>query len=170
MACLKGQAMDWLVEKLTELGVPRVQLLETDRCIAKPKLQTLERLQRISQQSLKQCGRTFEMQISPPKNLKDALRDAWKDPKNIWVALEPNAHGSTLSLSNLESSFRAPGSPELMIFVGPEGGWSEREITLMKSNSKLRFVDVSPQTLRAETAGILLAALLQSWSSTRESS
>lgn len=140
----KGDRAQFLVEKLTELGVGRFVPLRTRRSVVHPRDAKPERLERWVIEACKQCGRNVLMQI-------DALTD-WAD--YCQQAQLP-------SLRFLADPQGEPISPldqdqPLALAVGPEGGWTEEELS---QATGWRRVGLGPRILRVETAALALVAL-----------
>lgn len=158
VALLKSEKFDLVVQKATELGVTRMLPLVTERAdvkIREPQdaKRKLERWQRIALESAKQCGRARLMKIDPPSNFADAL-DALDNAEQKFFFAERS--GGPLKQpgndgSNVES---------VAALVGPEGGWTDQEIE-RASASDWKIVTLGGRILRAETAAIAIAALLQ---------
>jgi 16S rRNA (uracil1498-N3)-methyltransferase len=137
----KGDRMSFLIEKLTELGVTRVIPLKTERGRS---VGSLERLRRIALESCKQSGRSRMPTLEDARPLESVL----EEPGAV-VAAHPGS--APLSLSR---------SDAVVALVGPEGGWSEKELALL-SSSGVKFFGMGPRTLRTETAAITAAAVIQ---------
>src|SRR6185369_1957456 len=74
VALPKGDRQKWLVEKLTELGVSTLVPLVTERSIAQPAGNALDRLRRTVIESAKQCGRNRIMEIAEPQKLNEWIQ------------------------------------------------------------------------------------------------
>jgi len=140
----KGDRADFLIEKLTELGVTRFVPLRTERSVVHPRTTKLERLERAVIEASKQCGRNVLMQI-------EALSE-WADYAQL----------ATLP-ANRFLAHPAGGSPgkvtgDVVFAVGPEGGFTDEEVAIAQAAS-WKIVGLGPRTLRVETAAIALAAL-----------
>ncbi|HXE80944.1 MAG TPA: RsmE family RNA methyltransferase [Vicinamibacterales bacterium] len=159
-ALLKGDAMDAVVRDATMLGVAAVQPVLTERCevpapsIAKGGRQ--ERWRRIAVASAKQCGRAVVPEIRAVLPLHEALNRA-KDG-TIVVLAEP----SSCAGNGIRGLTRPDGAP-VTVFVGPEGGWSEDELSNAAS-AGAQFVTLGERTLRADAAAlVVLPVLLYAW-------
>ncbi len=137
----KGDRMSFLIEKLTELGVTRVIPLETERGRSGG---SLERFRRIAIESCKQSGRSRTPEVQEPRSIASVL----EEPGPV-VAAHPGAPPLGLGPTD-----------KVIALVGPEGGWSEQELTLASSRGVTLF-GLGPRTLRTETAAIATATLLQ---------
>jgi 16S rRNA (uracil1498-N3)-methyltransferase len=107
----------------------------------------LERLNLIAKEATEQSGRNFVPNISELKNLSEILENL----KMSAVAFDGS--GNKFSSSQIKSE------NELAIFVGPEGGFTEKEIELFKSKN-IPIFSLGEFTLRAETASITICSLL----------
>ena len=147
----KGERADWMVEKLSELGVAAFIPLATDRSVVKPEGKNkLQRWQRIATESAKQSRRTGVMRIEELRPLRDVL-DGTND--GVYLSTEPGVEAIPEVLSGFE------GSRELTLFVGPEGGWTAGEMDLFRA-SKARSARLTATILRIETAAVAGAAMV----------
>jgi 16S rRNA (uracil1498-N3)-methyltransferase len=132
----KGDRLDWMVQKVTELGVARLALLHADHSVVRWKPDRVEhqlaRLQRIADEALRQSRRVFRLVIEAPVVAVDVLGG--------YVVAEPG--GRSLSAA------------DTAVAVGPEGGWSETELAQAGDR-----IDLGPTILRTETAAVAVSAL-----------
>jgi 16S rRNA (uracil1498-N3)-methyltransferase len=144
-AVLKGDHLDLVVEKATELGVRELLLFACERTVADPSPARLERLERIAESAAKQSGR---VQVPSLTHLP-----------GFDAVLEPSA-----LLFHPEAAQRlAPDlcdGEHLRLIVGPEGGFSEAEVERAAA-AGCTIVGLGPRVLRAETAGIAVCAIAQ---------
>lgn len=166
MAILKGDAMEWVVEKAVELGVRRLVPLMTAHTVVQVRSKGpeafRERWQKIADQALKQCGRLERLTIDSPIELELALRDRPQSPRSPRYWCDEASEGSTPELFAQASALSASGAAvdEVRLLIGPEGGWSEEERAwLQNSTQKVRL---GPLVLRAETAALYGVSLLTS--------
>lgn len=168
LGLLKASHWDYALEKGTELGVsafiplltPRTVVLlhEIERTKAKA-----ERWSRLIMAASKQCGRADLPPVRDAVQFRDAIR-AVKDKGVVLVAWE-GMKGSIAS-QTLGPALRAADAKrgtdplEVSLFVGPEGGFSDEEIELAEAEGAVLF-GMGPRVLRAETAAIAAAALVQ---------
>lgn len=141
----KGDRAQFLVEKLTELGVTRYSVLSTARSVVSPREAKMEKLHRYVIEASKQCGRNVLMTIDPPRPWDDLVSD------ERLPAVRLLAH---------------PGGPDVVeggaaavVAVGPEGGFTDEEVTRALA-AGWRTVGLGPRILRVETAALALAARL----------
>jgi 16S rRNA (uracil1498-N3)-methyltransferase len=140
----KADRGDFLLEKLTEMGVTRFVPLRTQRSIVNPREARLEKLERAVIEASKQCGRNVLMEIGPVTEWGAYCRDAELPPARLV------AHPGGLPLSA-----ECPAG-DVAIAVGPEGGFTDDEIGMARSEG-WRAVDLGPRILRVETAALALA-------------
>jgi len=163
----KGEKMDFIVQKATELGVAfivpmitrrTVVRLDADRAAAKQ-----ARWQRIAQAAAEQCGGTKVPKVSPPLPFRQAVMEAAKTDAFLLfyeAAEEPLARAlETLCL--LPNRHLSP--PEkvssVALMVGPEGGFDPDEVLLARQQGA-RIVSLGKRILRTETASIVAIVLV----------
>ncbi|MFM7316440.1 MAG: RsmE family RNA methyltransferase [bacterium] len=152
----KGDRFDWLVEKATELGVDRLVPLRCDRSVVDPRDSKIDRLRQLVIESCKQCGRNKLMQIDSPVSVAALLAETPGGsgaPVVYWADREGLPAGQTLPQAALEKT--------LLVLIGPEGGWSDRERTVLRSG-QYHCLKLAEHILRIETAAIAAAAVLAS--------
>ena len=132
----KGDRLDWMVQKVTELGVDRLVLLHADRSVVRWKPDRVERrlarLQRIADEAARQSRRVRRLVVEAPRPAVELL--------DGFVVAEPGG--------------RAVTAADHSIAVGPEGGWSEGEL-----NAARETIDLGLTILRTETAAVAVSAL-----------
>jgi len=143
-APVKRAQTDWLIEKATELGAAKLLPVMTQRTVAERV--KLERLQTIAIEAAEQCGRTRLPEIAEPVSLKQLLaeRDA---ARRLYFADEGG--GEPASGTFVRGA--------ALILIGPEGGFTDEERSLIRAAPNSVPVSLGPRILRAETAA--LAAL-----------
>lgn len=149
----KGDRIQFLVEKLTELGVSRYVPVSTKRRQPHPRELRPDKLRRQVIEASKQCGRNVLMEI-------DALA-SWEDfcHRGDMAGLRILAHPRGTPVADALASREAK---EVVVAVGPEGGFADDEVELARS-SGWQHVGLGPRILRVETAAILLAGVLSSF-------
>jgi len=143
-APVKRAQTDWLVEKATELGVARLLPMMTRRTVAERV--RLERLEAIASEAAEQCGRTRLPQIAEPVALPRLLEQL-DAKRRLYFADEGGGEPAAQAF--------APGSA--LILIGPEGGFTDEERTMVRRAANSVPITLGPRILRAETAA--LAAL-----------
>ena len=141
----KGDRAQFLVEKLTELGVTRYSVLSTARSVVSPCEAKIEKLQRYVIEASKQCGRNVLMAIDAPRPWEEFLRDEALPPLR-WLAHPGGTE-------------RIDGGGDAVVAVGPEGGFTDDEVARAIA-AGWRTVGLGPRILRVETAALALAARL----------
>ena len=157
---LKGEKLEWVLQKATELNVDSIYLVSTANCVAKyddMKLQSkVSRWEKIMLEAAQQCGRNQLPTLVVGETLLQALTieaDVLK-----LVAYE-NEDGHTIK-NALESVHTNQTITDILICVGPEGGYQEKEINaIIESGGK--SVSLGTTILRAETAAIGSLAMIQ---------
>jgi 16S rRNA (uracil1498-N3)-methyltransferase len=158
VAALKRDAMDWLVEKATELGATRIQPVLTRRTVAERA--NTARLSAIARGAAEQCERLSVPEVAEATPLHRVL-DSW-DAVKLVVAMERSA------APPLQAAVRAlprdavtPLSPPLALLVGPEGGFEGAELDDLRRRPFVVAAALGPRILRAETAAVAGLAALQ---------
>lgn len=149
---LKGAKMDYLIQKAAEVGVAEVVLLSTRRTVAEGSGK-VARWSRIAVEAAEQSGRLTIPRITGPHPLAEYVaRPSLGAALVVW---EGERVGTLAALLD-----QAPPPDGIQILVGPEGGLETDEVALLRGAG---FVPVSlgPRTLRAETAAVVVLAILQ---------
>jgi 16S rRNA (uracil1498-N3)-methyltransferase len=146
-ATLKGPKMDWLVEKLTEIGVSDIRLASTKHTVATG--EKIDRWQRIAQSAVKQSGNPQIPSIHAAKPLAELLPELGHGLK---ILLQPGASKGVAEL------VRENKGQRVMLAVGPEGGFTSEEERYLQEAGFVPAA-LSRQILRGETAALVAAAL-----------
>lgn len=153
-ALLRPQRFDFMVEKVTELGVAAIQPIWTERSqIRAEGVQRLARWRRLVTEASEQSGRETRPEVHPPLEFAAlaAAPHAADTVRMFASALEPETRVAAL--------FERPELPvDVQILVGPAGGLSPEEADLARANG-WRAATLGPRPLRAETASIVAVAL-----------
>ena len=140
-ALIKKDKLEWVLQKATELGVASFHPVIADRS---EKLGfDIERAQKIIKEAAEQSGRGTMPEIFKPEKLEMAIENADKP-----FILE--AGGGRLDMSLTKT---------ISVFIGPEGGWSDEEKEYFSAR-RIPTLSLGEQTLRAETASVAVASLL----------
>jgi 16S rRNA (uracil1498-N3)-methyltransferase len=163
----KGDRADWLVEKLSEIGVARFIPLRTARSVVHPDGSgKFERWRRIAEESAKQSRRPGVMEICPLTHLTDLLTQI--DPSTAFLlSTDPTAQSLASQLATRNSQLTSTRNSQLLL-IGPEGGWTDDEETSMRSLG-LTPATLGPTILRIETAAIVAAGIVAAFSAWRSS-
>jgi 16S rRNA (uracil1498-N3)-methyltransferase len=156
----KAARADWLIEKLSELGVARFIPLITDRSVVHPEGKgKLQRWQRLAAEAAKQSRRPGVMQIAPLTALKDLLANPPAGARIATLSTSPDAQLPSSILHPFDKLRAGSPSSSFLLLVGPEGGWSDAERTLF-SQRRLTPITLGATILRVETAAIAAAAVI----------
>lgn len=162
----KGDRMDFVVQKAVELGVTRITplitqhgsvKLDADRMIKK-----VEHWRQIAISACEQCGRNTLPQIDPIISWSDMLvqlREEEKPPVSEEFIIRWILHPDTDSMHQI-SQIAQKIVLAAKIFIGPEGGFSDNEVTAARA-AGYTAITVGPRILRTETAAIAAITLLQ---------
>jgi 16S rRNA (uracil1498-N3)-methyltransferase len=150
VAALKRDALDWVVEKATELGVARIQPVITRRTVV-DRVNT-DRLAAIARGAAEQCERLSVPAVAPALPLHAAL-DAW-DGAPLLVAAERRR---AVPIRDAVAATRLPCG----WLMGPEGGFDPAELDATTRRAFVTPVALGPRILRAETAAVAGLAVLQ---------
>ena len=147
----KADKLDFIVQKLTELGAACVVPVKMERCVvksdAKDGKKRQERLQRIACEAVKQCRRACEPEVTEPLTWKQCF-EKMKQHDLLLVPWE-DAEGY-----NMKKAFAdAPDATDIGIVIGPEGGMSAAEVEALTEQGA-KIVTLGPRILRAETAAV----------------
>ncbi len=143
----KGRHMDFVVEKATELGVGRIVPVATERGVVKLSRGDgkVERWRRVVLAAARQSLRLRVPEVGEPVSFAEAAREAGEG--GVMLHAGPD-------LPPMED---VVGEGPLGLFVGPEGGWGDGELTLAR-DAGLRLASLGPFRLRSETAGVVAVA------------
>lgn len=157
MGIPKGEKLELIAQKLTELGATRVVPVRMERCVAKIETKDAEkklaRLRKIASEAMKQCGRTEEMAIDEPVSVAEAAKRI--SDYELGLMLWEEARGYRLTDAHAET----PDARSIAYIVGPEGGISAREAEVF-TGAGAKSVTLGPRILRAETAAVAGCAVI----------
>jgi len=143
-APVKGERPEWIVQKLTELGIDRIVPLRTERSVVRwtgaRGLATVEKLRRVAREAAAQCRRVWLPEVCDAMAFADL--PALGAPGEVVLA---------------QLSGGRPTVAQRVVAVGPEGGWSTDELV-----SGLPTVGFGLSVLRAETAAVTAGAIMAS--------
>lgn len=147
----KTELFEWVLQKGTEVGVSAFVPLITERTERKS-ISKKERLQKILKEAAEQSGRGKIPELKEPVSFEKVLIESAAVHRIIF---HTGADHPLLS-SQLDTIKKYP---TCSIFIGPEGGFSEKEIAEAKEKA-FKVLSLGPRTFRTETAGIVASALL----------
>ncbi len=148
IALIKKDNFELALQKATELGVKHIIPMLCER--SEKKDLNMKRLEKIAIEASEQSGRGDVPTISEIIELTELLKDENLPKEKFFLNMDGQYVGDTLQKKN---------SKDLAVFVGPEGGWSDKELRDFALYN-IPSVSLGSQILRAETAGIAIASLL----------
>jgi len=147
----KGDRMDYAIQKATELGVSKIQLLTSERCEMRLKYdrdqKKIDHWQGIAIAACEQCGMNKVPEVLAPVSLQDWLASELPTTK---LVLAPNKD----QVNVLENA-----TQDIVLLIGPEGGLSEAEIQLSNNVGFINWC-IGNRVLRTETAPIVALSIL----------
>ena len=148
----RGDRMDYAIQKATELGVTEITPLFTEHSEVRLKPDRLENklrhFEKIAINAAEQCGRLDVPAVNTPLALDAFLA---QDKKATRLLLEPGGEQSLTAARALT---------DIELVIGPEGGFSEREVAQARA-SNCEIMRLGPRILRTETAPVAALAILQ---------
>lgn len=159
----KGEKMELIVQKSTELGVAMIVPVICERTVVKldekKGSERRQRWQKIAEEAAKQSRRTTIPEVTGPMPFGKAL-DRAVEPGVLGIMPweEEAALGIKQVLTEYAEGSRE-GCREVAVFIGPEGGFSPEEAMLARERG-ISLVSLGPRILRTETAGIAAAAVI----------
>jgi len=154
----KGQKMDLIVEKCSELGLTTLVPLHTERTVvrgASEQLATkMARWQRIAVAAARQCGRRTLLDIQPPMALRDFCVCYGSAPVKLVCWEEERQQGLRQILESLT------GQSPIVLLIGPEGGLTIHEVKMARTEG-FTTVSLGFHLLRTETAAIVLTGIVR---------
>jgi 16S rRNA (uracil1498-N3)-methyltransferase len=150
-----NEKMDMVIQKATELGVSSIQPIFTSRSTIKLSLdRTKKRVIHWKQVSISACEQSGRSKIPTIKSPIEF--------DQISEGIKTNSLNLLLHPDNLEESSNLPNeySGDINVFIGPEGGFSQDEVLLLKKQNCIN-IQLGPRILRTETAPLAIIAILQ---------
>ena len=148
----RGDRMDQVIQKATELGVSKISPLFSERCEVKLRddrlSKKLQHWQQVAYSACEQCQLNIPPVVEPPKSLDE------------WLPLV--SEEEKLVLHHRSESDLSPTTPpkSACVLIGPEGGLTAEEIT-QAINAGFKELTLGPRVLRTETAPLAAIAILQ---------
>ncbi len=141
-SCKQGKN-DFIVQKAVELGISRIVFFKSD--FVTEKEVNVERLRKIATEALKQCGRADSVEVE----FTDYF-NAVDNCENAVIFYEGECENTLSDIGNDVSA----------LFVGSEGGFSEREVGYARERG-LKTITLGKRILRAETASVVATSMIQ---------
>lgn len=159
----RGEKMDTVIQKATELGVHRISPVLTEFSVVRLDAERADKRhshwQKIAQSACEQCSRNLVPSIDPPQSL------------DAWFADNGNLRDPSLILhAGADDAMAAmpPPGDALTLLVGPEGGFSDAELA-RAAGAGVRAVSLGPRILRTETAALAALCVAQAaWGDYRD--
>lgn len=152
---LKKQNMDFVFEKCTEIGVSRFTPIVSERSV---KLSlNMERAQKILKESAEQSQRGKIPEIFDMISFQDAILQCKKSDLNI--LFHEKEKGKNIRGFILADQERIKNAKNINIFIGPEGGFSEKEVSIAQEYG-FEILSLGARVLRAETAAVVSSGFL----------
>jgi len=156
LSIFKFDRMEWAIEKCTELGVTRIVPMiarRTEAHLATAAAKRVDRWRRIALQAAEQSRRASTPEIADPLKVKAATAL----PGSLRILLS-----ETETEAMLADVLRSrPGDADVVLALGPEGGWTDEEVELFREAGWIS-ASLGSTILRAETAAIAAMAIVQS--------
>ncbi len=152
----RGERMDLIVQKATELGVTRIVPFLAERSVvkldARQRVRKREHWQAIAISACEQCGRNRLAEIIEPMALGDAIGSLAEENLRCLLAADAGE-----SLAHVAARM---ASRPIVLLIGPEGGLADNEQSYALANG-FTAVRLGPRVMRTETAGLAAIAVLQ---------
>lgn len=147
----KGDRMDYAIQKATELGVHKIQLLTSERCEMRLKYdrdqKKIDHWQAIAIAACEQCGLNIVPEVLAPISLQEWFSRSLPATK---LVLAPNTDAFDIAKQ---------ATPDLALLIGPEGGLSQDEIAQANAAGFKNWC-IGERVLRTETAPVVALAIL----------
>lgn len=154
----KGDKMDLIIQKCTEIGVRKIIPIDMERTIVRLTGEKAEkrkiRWQRVAEEAAKQCQRSIVPEVAPICDLSQAIREL-PGGTMILMPWEVEKDAGLKDFLRHNSSF----SGSVALIIGPEGGISRDEVILAEEHGAKR-VSLGPRILRTETAGMVALSII----------
>ena len=148
MAYAKGDKLEHVIQKATELGAHEIVAFPSARCVSRPDEKSLskklERWQKIAVSASEQCGRGRIPKVIAVDSYQAALKRAMQ--ADMAILFYENEHATTLHMALEQNDFTS-----ISLLTGPEGGLEEREV-MMAKEAGFRICTLGSRILRCETA------------------
>jgi 16S rRNA (uracil1498-N3)-methyltransferase len=151
----RGERMDYVMQKATELGVSTIRPVVTARCVVRPNASRVDKKLAhwagVAASACEQCGRAVVPVITAPVDFDNAIAEAAHE--DLKLVMDPR-------------SGRPPGTyrtatDRVTVVIGPEGGLDQAEISAAL-DAGFQAASLGPRVMRTETAAVAILAVLQS--------
>ena len=156
---LKGEKMDWVIQKAIELGVSEIVPIESQHSVVQLKADRVDnqlaRWQRIALEAAQQSEQWRMPTIAPPRSLVRLLANRETSGRTLMLA--ERRDGKSLQTVELPRDVTS----SVLVVIGPEGGWSKEEMGIAEQAGVVP-ITLGQHILRSETAAIATISILQS--------
>ncbi|CEG27916.1 16S rRNA (uracil(1498)-N(3))-methyltransferase [Bacillus sp. B-jedd] len=157
----KGDKLEWIIQKGTEMGAHRFVPFTAARSVVKldekKSGKKVERWQKIAKEAAEQSHRNHVPEVTVPMDFQSLLKASDAYQFKLVAYEEESRSGETSVFRETLSQIKTDDS--LFIVFGPEGGLSEKEVMLLKEND-FKLCGLGPRILRAETAPLYALAAI----------
>lgn len=154
-ALAKGDKIDLVIQKATEIGATKIVLVKTERCVVKLEEKNiehkLERFRKIAKEASEQCHRLVVPEVVGIVDIKNMPASLLADVNLLAYEKVAGETKDILSLVNKKS---------ISVMIGPEGGFSEEEVKLLKDKYGFQLISLGKRILRTETAAIYALSVI----------
>lgn len=153
----KGKRLDWMLQKLTELGIHSFRPLACEHSVVtvRDSRQTVQRWQTICIGAARQSGQNYLPILHPPTSFGDLLASPAEGVRIL-------AHGGGEDVPAIAKVAATWANEPIHVWVGPEGGWSESELA-SAVEAGVCAARLGHTTLRTETAAVAVVAAIIAW-------
>jgi 16S rRNA (uracil1498-N3)-methyltransferase len=137
----KGGRLDELIGGLSQVGAASWRGLRTARGVAEVRASKSARIEKLAEEASKQCGRAWVMEIGGETSIEEAL------------------DGEVVAADAEGDPYLASGAVDVRVLVGPEGGWTEDELGLMREGGA-RVCSFGAHVMRIEVAAVVAAGIV----------
>lgn len=155
-ALIKGDNMNLVVQKMSELGVSKLFPFESKFITSKDSKNKINKFQEIANQSAKQCKRSRYLKVENVYKFSgviDILR-------NFDIVFFANVDEKTTNFNEALNKLKYNEKDKIAIVIGSEGGFEDNEVALLKSLKNTISISLGRRILKAETACIALTAIV----------
>lgn len=155
----KAEKMELIIQKCTELGVKEITPVQMERCVVKLDEKSagkkIERWQKIAEAAAKQSKRDGICKINNIINIKNICNMV----QNYDIVLVPYENEENLTLKEILKAINNEDNLNVAVVIGPEGGFEEAEIELLKQNNG-KIITLGKRILRTETVAITMSSII----------
>ena len=154
----KNDKMELILQKTTELGITQIVPMHSEHALQKPSQNRCERWHRVVVSATKQCKSAWLPELCSPQMFEASLAQLEKFSLRL-LFISPKHSGGAQTQHIKIVLRRVPAPTTIALFVGPEGGFSDQEVTSLVDSGCVP-VTLGTNTLRTETAAIAAVAVV----------